>query len=102
MNPRRLALLLAMLSPIFNLVVLLWIGFHQAHRHHPVTGRLPVRFYFTLTFSVWLVAAVLTAVRVFSARRHGRDGIRRDVRWVILMLVVTGLFFSLMTLMMRG
>ena len=101
MTSRRAALLLALLSPVFTIGILIWMGSRPPHYFSDQGGLRIMFFYFPLTFAAWLFSALLSAFVGSRCPRQGPDAMPRDVRWCIRMLIIAGLCLSLLTLIGR-
>ncbi len=86
---------------VFNFAVLIWIGFRPTHNFHGQGGLRLVISYFPLTFAVWLISALLSAVCGSQCARQGPGAISRDLQWINWMLIAAGLCLSLLILVVR-
>ena len=98
MNDRRRAVLLALLSPALNLGVLLWLARWPRGTFHDQGGLQLTFFWFPVTLAVWILSALLSAFFASRCPRHGPNALPPDVRWINLMLILTGLCLSLLIL----
>ncbi len=72
MTSRRAAVLFALLSPVFTIGVLIWMGSRPPHYFADQGGLLVMFFYFPLTFGVWVLSALLSAFSVPVVHAKGR------------------------------
>ena len=101
MNYRRAAVMLALLSPVVNLLVLLWVSSRPEGTFHDQGALLLVFKYFPRTFLLWIFTALLSAFFGSQCPRQGPDAMPRSVRWCNRMLIIAGLCLSLLILMVR-
>jgi hypothetical protein len=101
MNCHRAAILFALLSPVFNICVLVWMSSRPPQYFHDQGGLRVLFLYFPLTLGVWLISALLSAIFGFCCPRQGPGSMSRDLRWIIRMLMVAGLCLSLLTWVVR-
>jgi hypothetical protein len=101
MTSGRAATLFALLSPTFSVCILIWMSSRPPQYFHDQGGLRVIIFCFPLTFVVWLISALLSAVCGSQCPRQGPGAMSRDLRWINRMLIAAGLCLSLLTLVVR-